>query len=61
MNELISKIDYLSEKVLNKSAKLVKATTLKYLIYNSALINDMDKAILTDNDSTNGYNIYIYI
>ncbi|ORY24906.1 hypothetical protein LY90DRAFT_630109 [Neocallimastix californiae] len=54
VNELISKIDYLSEKVLNKSAKLVKATTLKYLIYNSALINDMDKAILTDNDSTNG-------
>jgi len=59
-DEFLTKINYLSDKVLIKCAKLSNTFLRKYLIYNAIFIYDMDKALLDESDGT-GSNKYIFL
>eukprot|EP00833_Pecoramyces_ruminatium_P006115 jgi/Orpsp1_1/1180147/evm.model.c7180000072310.1 len=55
--ELIEKINYISEKALYKCANLTKSIFLKYLIFNSVLLLEIDELVLNANDNTSKNNI----
>jgi len=55
--EFLRKINYLSEKVLTKSANLAKTLVQKYLVYNAVFVYEIDKQLLSnrDNEGSNRY------
>jgi len=50
--ELVKKFDRLSEKVLVKCANLANSYSMKYLVYNSIYIYEMDKPLFASTEGS---------